>query len=233
MEAGAGDQLHDVGAVLAALADDRISALVVGPGLGRDPGTMEVVRRVILEAGPPAVLDADGLAAFAGNPGALEPAAAVVAAGGTEPGAMSRRRLVLTPHVGELAALLDEPVAEVGRSALVSARRAAVATGQVVVLKGSSTVIADPGGETWVVVQGPPQLASAGTGDVLSGCIGALLAAGMTPLEAARAGVWLHAEAGRRGALVYKGGLTAPDVMELLPVVLAEHVYERRPGWSD
>jgi NAD(P)H-hydrate epimerase len=232
-EAGAGDELRDVDAVLAALADDRISALVVGPGLGRDPGTMEVVRRVMLEAGPPAVLDADGLTAFAGDPGALRPAAA---AGGGVAVALETAdsgRLVLTPHVGELAALLGVPVAEVGRSALVSARRAAAATGQVVVLKGSSTVIADPSGETWVVVQGPPQLAVAGTGDVLSGCIGALLAAGMAPLEAARAGVWLHAEAGRRGALVYKGGLTAPDVMELLPVVLAEHVYERRPGWSD
>ncbi|MHB0979577.1 MAG: NAD(P)H-hydrate dehydratase [Thermoleophilia bacterium] len=233
VEAGAGDELLDGAAVLAALADDRISALVVGPGLGRDPGTMEVVRRVILEAGPPAVLDADGLLAFAGHPGALQPAVAGGGADAAELGNAGDRRLVLTPHVGELAALLGEPAAEVGRSALVSARRAAVATGQVVVLKGSSTVIADPGGESWVVVQGPPQLASAGTGDVLSGCIGALLAAGMASLEAARAGVWLHAEAGRRGALVYKGGLTAPDVMELLPVVLAEHVYERRPGWSD
>ena len=84
-----------------------------------------------------------------------------------------------------------------------------------------------------MIAQGPAQLASAGTGDVLSGCIGALLAAGMAPLEAAKAGVWLHAEAGRRGAAVYVGGLLAQDVLELLPVVLAEHVFERRPGWSE
>lgn len=218
-EAGAGDHLGDADAVLRALTDERVAALVVGPGLGRDPGTMGVVRRVVAQAGPPAVLDADGLMAFAGDPGSLADGAA--------------RRLVLTPHAGELAALLGETPADVNRAALSAARRAVLATGCVVVLKGSSTVIADPGGETWVVAQGPPQLASAGTGDVLSGCIGALLATGMTPFEAARAGVWLHAEAGRRGARVYKGGLTAPDVMELLPVVLAEHVFERRPGWSD
>jgi len=240
-EAGEGDRLLDADAVLRALSDERIAALVVGPGLGRDPGTMEVVRRVVEVPGPPAVLDADGLLAFAGHPGLLAASGHPEAgdAGGDRGGGPvagrvdGGRLLVLTPHVGELAALLGETVAEVRRSALLAARRAAVVTGQVVVLKGSSTVVVAPGGETWVVVQGPPQLASAGTGDVLSGCIGALLARGMAPLEAARAGVWFHAEAGRRGALVYKGGLTAPDVMELLPVVLAEHVFERRPGWSD
>lgn len=222
-EVGPDDELRDAEALLALLADERLGALVVGPGLGRHPGTMECVRAVVAGSGPPAVLDADGLLAFAGDPGALAPSS----------GRAEGRRLVLTPHAGELAALLGEPTAEVTGAALAAARRGAAATGRVVVLKGSSTVIADPEGETWVVVQGPPQLASAGTGDVLSGCIGALLAAGMAPSEAARAGVWLHAEAGRRGARVFKGGLTAPDVMELLPVVLAEHVYERRPGWSD
>lgn len=141
--------------------------------------------------------------------------------------------MVLTPHAGELAALLGESVSQVADSALRAARRGAQRTGQVVVLKGSSTVVAAPGGETWVIAQGPAQLASAGTGDVLSGCIGALLAAGMPTLEAAKAGAWLHAEAGRRGAAVYVGGLLAQDVLELLPVVLAEHVFERRPGWSE
>lgn len=141
--------------------------------------------------------------------------------------------MVLTPHAGELGALLGEPATNIAQSVLRAARRGAELTGQVVLLKGSSTVIAGPGGETWVVAQGPPQLASAGTGDVLSGCIGALLAAGMTTLEAAKAGAWLHAEAGRRGAGVYSGGLMAQDVLELLPVVLAEHIFERRPGWSE
>ena len=141
--------------------------------------------------------------------------------------------MVLTPHAGELAALLGESVAEVAGSTLQAARRGAELTGQTVLLKGSSTMVVAPGGETWVIAQGPPQLASAGTGDVLSGCIGALLATGMPTLEAAKAGAWLHAEAGRRGAAVYTKGLMAQDVLELLPVVLAEHVFERRPGWSE
>ncbi|MBU2603704.1 MAG: NAD(P)H-hydrate dehydratase [Actinobacteria bacterium] len=215
-EVGEGDHIDHPKGVLEALADDRTDSVVVGPGLGRHPGTMEVVRRVVAEDGCPMVLDADGILAFAGDAGSL-------AVG---------RDLVLTPHAGELAALLGVPVVEVTRSALVAARRAAVVTGQVVVLKGSSTVVVGKDGTTWVVTQGPPQLASAGTGDVLSGCIGALLAVGMGPLEAAFAGVWLHAEAGRRGALVYKAGLLAQDLMELLPVVLAERVFDRRPGWT-
>ncbi len=215
-EVGDGDHVDDPKGVLEALADDRTGSLVVGPGLGRHPGTMEVVRRVVAEDGCPMALDADGIMAFAGDAGSL--------AGG--------RDLVLTPHAGELAALLGVPVVEVTKSALLAARRAAVVTGQVVVLKGSSTVVVGKDGVTWVVTQGPPQLASAGTGDVLSGCIGALLAVGMGPLEAACAGVWLHAEAGRRGALVYKAGLLAQDLIELLPVVLMERVFDRRPGWT-
>jgi NAD(P)H-hydrate epimerase len=177
---------------------------------------MEVVRCVMADDGPPTVLDADGLLAFGGDAAALA----------------SGRRAVLTPHAGELAALLGVPVGDVTRAPLAAARAAAGTTGQVVVVKGSATIIVGARGETWVVVQGPPQLASAGTGDILSGCIGALLAMGMDPFPAARAGVWLHAEAGRRGSSVYGGGLTAQTLLELLPVVLAEHVIERRPGWS-
>ncbi len=213
---GAGDHVDDPKAVLEALADERTGSLVVGPGLGRHPGTMEVVRRVVTEDGCPMVLDADGILAFAGDAESL-------AVG---------RDLVLTPHAGELAALLGEPVDRVTRSALSAARRAATLTGQVVVLKGSSTVVVGTDGTSWVVTQGPPQLASAGTGDVLSGCIGALLAVGMRPLEASCAAAWLHAEAGRRGALVYKAGLLAQDLIEILPVVLAERVFDRRPGWT-
>ncbi|MCJ7797756.1 MAG: bifunctional ADP-dependent NAD(P)H-hydrate dehydratase/NAD(P)H-hydrate epimerase, partial [Thermoleophilia bacterium] len=117
-------------------------------------------------------------------------------------------------------------------AALPAARRAAEVTGQVVVLKGSSTVIAEPGGDTWVVTQGPPQLASAGTGDVLSGCLGALLAKGLAPAEAARVGVWVHAEAGRWGAAAFPGGLAAEDLVALIPRVMAGHIEERRPGWT-
>ena len=216
-EIGSGDVLDDAASALAVIGDDRLGALVAGPGLGRDPATSAAVRRIVLESSVPAVLDADGLYAFAGQAGALQ----------------GRPGLVLTPHAGELAALLGEPVDEVTRADLAAARRAAAATGQVVLLKGSSTVVADPAGRARAVVQGPPQLASAGTGDVLSGVIGALLAKGLEPFEAAYAGAWLHAEAGALGAETDPQGVLAGDLVELLPAVIADRIYERRPSWTN
>lgn len=215
-EVGKGDAIDDAGPVLAVVGDSRLGALVCGPGLGRETVTATAVRRIILESTVPAVLDADGLFAFAGSADLL------------------RRRpgLVLTPHVGELAALLGVPVSEVAAASLAAARRAAAATHQVVLLKGSSTVIAHPSGQTRVVVQGPPQLASAGTGDVLSGVIGALLAKGLGPFEAAYAGAWLHAEAGALGAETDPQGILAGDLVDLLPLVVADRIYERRPSWK-
>ena len=215
-EIGSGDYLDDATPVLAALADERLGAAVVGPGLGRDPATMAAVKRAILESTVPAVLDADGLVAFSGEAASLK----------------GRPGLVLTPHVGELAGLLGTPVAELATSALAAARRAAEVTGQVVLLKGSSTVVAAPSGQVRVVVQGPPQLASAGTGDVLSGVIGALLSKGLEPFEAAYAGAWIHAEAGRLGAETDPQGVMAGDLVELLPEAIADRIYERRPSWT-
>jgi NAD(P)H-hydrate epimerase len=215
-EVGGGDSLDDAGAALDVLADDRLSALVAGPGLGRDPATLAAVRRVVLESRLPAVLDADGLVAFAGEPHRLK----------------ERGGLVLTPHVGELATLLGAPVAELAASTLQAARRGAESTGQVVLLKGSSTVIVAPSGDTRVIVQGPPQLASAGTGDVLAGIVGALLAKGLEPFEAAYAGAWIHAEAGRVGAGTDPQGILAGDLVELLPGVVADRIYDRRPSWT-
>jgi holo-[acyl-carrier-protein] synthase len=215
-EIGPGDRLEDAVPVLATLADERLGAVVVGPGLGRDPVTMAAVRRVILESSVPAVLDADGLVAFSGAVDALK----------------GRAGLVLTPHIGELATLLGAPVGELAASALVAARRATEVTGQVVLLKGSSTVVVGPGGETRVVAQGPPQLASAGTGDVLSGVIGAFLAKGLEPFEAAYAGAWIHAEAGRLGAQSDPQGVLAGDLVESIPAVIADRIYERRPSWT-
>ena len=213
---GPGDHLAEADAALAVLGDARLGAVVVGPGLGRQPATLEAVRRVVLESRLPAVVDADGLIAFAGQAESLR----------------ARPGLVLTPHVGELAALLGLPPDEVAVSHLVAARRAASVTGQVVLLKGSSTVVSAPNGDTRVVVQGPPQLATAGTGDVLSGIIGALLAKGLDPFAAACAGAWIHAEAGRLGAEQNPQGVLAGDLLELIPWVVAEHVYARRPSWT-
>ena len=199
----------------AALDDPRLGAVVVGPGLGRAAETAAAVRALVSRAGPPLVLDADGLFAFAGDAEALR----------------GREGLVLTPHAGELARLLGVGARDVTASALTAARRGAEATGQVVVLKGSSTVIAAPDGRACVVVQGPPQLASAGTGDVLAGVVGAFLAKGLAPFEAAGAACWVHAEAGRVWASTKNEGLVAADLIELLPDIVSAHVTERRPGW--
>jgi ADP-dependent NAD(P)H-hydrate dehydratase / NAD(P)H-hydrate epimerase len=213
---GTGDFLEDAAPILQVLDDGRAGSLVIGPGVGRDPATAAAVRRVVMESTAPGVLDADGIVAFAGKPGLLQ----------------DRPGLVLTPHAGELAALLGEPVEGVTKAHLAAARRAAAATGQVVLLKGSSTIVADPAGQARAVVQGPPQLASAGTGDVLSGAIGALLAKGLEPFEAAYAGAWLHAEAGLLGARTDPQGVLAGDLLELLPAVIADRIYERRPSWT-
>ena len=215
-ESGPGEVLAAGPQLDAALDDPRLGALIVGPGLGRAAETVAAVREVVCRPGPPLVLDADGLFAFAADAGALR----------------LRAGLVLTPHAGELAQLLGVGVSDVTASALTTARRGAEATGQVVVLKGSSTVIAAPDGRVSVVVQGPPQLASAGTGDVLAGCVGAFLAKGLDPFEAASAACWVHAEAGRLWASRRREGLVAADLIELLPDIVSAHVTERRPGWT-
>ncbi len=216
-ETGPGDRLELPDVVLTVLEDERLGAAVIGPGLGRHEATAAAVRQIVLQSRVPAVLDADGLMAFAGRAESLK----------------RRPHLVLTPHIGELAALLAVPAQELATSASVAARRAAKECGQVVLLKGSSTVVAAPDGRTRVIVQGPPQLASAGTGDVLSGVIGALLAKGLEPFEAAYAGAWIHAEAGRLGAGAHPHGIPAGALLGLLPEVISEHVYERGPSWRN
>jgi NAD(P)H-hydrate epimerase len=213
---GAAEVAEDAAGLAAAAGDDRLGALVVGPGLGRSEATQAAVRELLLGSSLPAVVDADALLAFAGRPQSLR----------------ARTGLLLTPHAGELAALLGEEGAAISASHLEAVRRGAEITGNVLLLKGSSTVIAAPGGDTWVVAQGPPQLATAGTGDVLSGLLGTLLAKGSSPLEAAKAGAWLHAEAGRLGAPAHRAGVRALDLLELLPPVLSAHAPERRASWT-
>jgi NAD(P)H-hydrate epimerase len=183
---------------------DRFSALVAGPGLGRADATLAAVRAVLAAADLPVVLDADGLIALRG---ALGPAA--------------RRRpadTVLTPHDGEYEQLLG---GRPGPDRIDAARRLATATGSVVLLKGSTTVVAHPDGRARLAMTGSARLATAGTGDVLSGVIGALLARGVGALEAAAAGAWLH---GRAAALGPTEGLVAGDLPDLLPQAIAEAV---------
>lgn len=184
-------------AVADALAEHG-GVLVLGPGLGRTEPALAFARAVAADAAAPMVLDADGLHAHAGAPEAL---------------AGRRAPTVLTPHAGELGRLLGVSSAEVEARRLHSAREAARATGAVVVLKGDDTIVADPDGRAVVNPVAAPMLATAGTGDVLAGAIGALLAGGATPFEAAAAGVRLHALAGRlAGAEHGADGVIASDV---------------------
>jgi NAD(P)H-hydrate epimerase len=179
----------------------RFKALVLGPGLGRSDGVGAEVRALVSAASTPTVIDADGLYAL-GDTGL---AAAVIRA--RPPGAAP---VVLTPHDGEFARLAGAPP---GEDRVAAARSMAASCGAVVLLKGSTTVVAAPDGRVLFAAAGDARLATAGTGDVLSGVIGAFLAAGVPPLEAAGLGAHVHGRAARSG---YDFGLVAGDLPDLV-----------------
>ncbi|MHB0976403.1 MAG: NAD(P)H-hydrate dehydratase [Candidatus Aquicultorales bacterium] len=161
-------------------AADRYKALVVGPGLGRAGHTMDMVRRLVAESPIPVVLDADGLFPFAGNLDGL---------------ATRGSALVITPHSGELGRLMDVDAAEIDSDRIGWARKASDRFGGAVVLKGARTLIAAPS-KLVLNTTGNPGLATAGTGDVLAGIIGSLIAQGVEEEDAASLGVYLHGKAG-------------------------------------
>ncbi len=181
----------------------RARALVVGPGLGRSEATGAAVRRLAAIAPVPLVLDADGLHAL----GTVDQAQPVLA----------RRTAptVLTPHDGELARLTG---AAPGSDRIAAARDLAARTHATVLLKGPTTVVAAPSGAVLLSTAGDERLATAGTGDVLAGVVGAYLALGIDGLRAAAAGAFVH---GRAGHLGWRHGLVAGDLLDLLPEVLS------------
>lgn len=222
---------HDLGALVPEatrlLADQlpEYQALLVGPGLGREPATVRFVHRLFsLEAGeggrglgfitesdsetessdlPPTVLDADALNALAEAEGWWH---------------SLPEESVLTPHPGEMGRLLNRPAEEIQKDRPAAAREAAQAWGKVVVLKGAYTIVASPDGRRTVIPFANPALASAGTGDVLSGAIAGLLAQGLAPFEAGVAGAYLQGLAGEMVREAQgEAGAVAGDLLPNLP----------------
>lgn len=206
------------------LADSRKNVVVMGPGLGVGAPTRAMAATALApvsaDTQPRAVvLDADALTSFAGD--ALQLAAAVKQFGGS---------VVVTPHDGEFArlfaagddALRKHPEADglAAPSKLERARAAASLLGAVMVLKGADTVVASPDGRAAIACDAPPWLATAGSGDVLAGFIGGLLAQSMPTFEAACAAVWLHGAAARE----FGPGLISEDLPEALPAVLRRFI---------
>lgn len=181
---------------------DRMKAVVLGPGLGRSDATAAAVRRLVARAKAPMVLDADALFAL----GSLDDPARFLR---TRPGPT-----VLTPHDGEFSRLTGCPP---GPRRISAVRHLAFTTGATVLLKGSTTIVADPAGDVLLTTAGDSRLATAGTGDVLAGVIGAFLAQGLDAPRAAAAGAFVH---GTAAGLGWRRGLVAGDLLDLLPAVL-------------
>lgn len=182
---------------------ERVDAIAIGPGLGRDPRTNPFVRAVLERIDLPAVIDADGLWHLGRRPSWLR--------GRTAP-------TVITPHAGEAARLLGRERAQIEAERLASALALAETTGTVAVLKGPGAIVADPDGVVCVDGVGTTALATAGSGDVLTGVLATLLAKGMGALAAAATAVALHS---RAGVCAGRGdGTLAGDIIDTLPEVL-------------
>ena len=188
--------VRDVDAFAALVGDDRVKAVLIGPGAGVNDRTRGLVLTA-LHAQKACVIDADALTVFKDDPDALFSAI--------------RSPVLLTPHEGEFARLFGKI-----KDREADAMKAAKASGAVVLLKGSDTVIAAPDGRLVVNRAAPPELATAGSGDVLAGLATGLIASGMAVFDAACAAAWIHGDAARR----FGPGLIAEDLSEQVPAVL-------------
>jgi NAD(P)H-hydrate epimerase len=182
-------------------------SVALGPGVSTDPDTVKLIRYILPRLGKPCVLDADGINAFAGRPERLKNIGFP---------------LIITPHAGEAARLFKTDKAEILAAPLDFARKAARDLGLVMVLKGAPTVTAGPDGDAFINPTGNQGLATAGSGDVLTGIIAGLLAQGVEAMEAAASGVYLH---GYVGDMLFREygyfGFLAGEMADAIPEAMA------------
>ena len=205
-QTGDGFLARNAAAELAPFLEGK-SALAIGPGLGTDPETKEVLAWILEKVPLPLVMDADALNLLAASPDLLRWCA---------------DSAVLTPHPGEMARLLETTPAQVQADRIKAVRSLVRETGQVVVLKGARTIVGSPEGDIFINPTGNQGLACGGTGDVLTGIIAGLLAQGLSTLEAALAGVYVHGSAGDILAHEFQGrGFLAGEVARAVPRAVA------------
>ncbi|WP_321494207.1 NAD(P)H-hydrate dehydratase [uncultured Desulfobacter sp.] len=199
------------GGLDAAALDDIVSlladkaALALGPGMGTDSGTRELIKSIIPIASVPMVLDADGLNCIADDPDILHTAKAPV---------------ILTPHPGEMARLTGKTTADVQNNRMETARNFAETYKVILVLKGAQTLVACPDGAVFICPTGNPGMACGGMGDVLTGMIAAFLTQGLAPESAALAGVYIHGLCGDLLAEEHAVGFSASDMVAGIPCAL-------------
>jgi hydroxyethylthiazole kinase-like uncharacterized protein yjeF len=182
-------------------------AVAIGPGLGQQPETQKMIWKIASSCSLPMVVDADALNAIAHNVSGLK---------------RLKKPFVLTPHPGEMARLIGKTTKEVQANRWETARGFADEYGVVTVLKGAGTVVTDASGSLWINSTGNPGMAKGGMGDALTGIIGAFLAQGMTPLGAARAGVFVHGLAGDLACEKFgERAMLTTDLIEHLGAVFA------------
>ena len=182
---------------------NNFHALLIGPGLTRHEESKDIVRAVIEESRIPVVIDADAISVFAGEPACFREA---------------KCPLVLTPHPGELAALLGMTIGDIQADRYGAAYTAAEATGATVILKGAGSIVVEHGHPLCLNLTGNPGMATGGSGDVLAGLLTGLLAQGLEAFDAAQLAVYLHGKAGDRVAVrTSQAGLSATDLIEEIP----------------
>ena len=203
------------GKLSAEVADEIVKAMsgadaiICGCGLGQSDDIIEIVKSVIENADCPLVLDADGINALAADLSVLK--------------GERRGDIVITPHLGEMSRLIGAPISEIQKDVVGVAKSFACEYNVVTVLKSAATAVALPNGEVYVNTGGNSGMATAGSGDVLAGLIGGFIAQGVTPSEAAVAGVYIHSLAGRKAAaMMGEHGMLASDILNEIPFAIKD-----------